>query len=165
LGVLGIDLFGGGPPSPPYLAGMGTDPSTTPDDGLIIQSLLQALGTFLNTRGSFPLRELVIFLHIALDEGHEAIEYADRLKLHRAQMSKYVHDLADRHRGGGPGLGLIEFRRTDRNLNNRRQIFLTKKGRVVAAAMLKSLRNPYAPLAKPRQVADRLPKPYTQMRI
>jgi DNA-binding MarR family transcriptional regulator len=126
---------------------MGSDPSTTPDDGLIIQSLLQALDTFLKLRGPIPLQELVVFLHIALDEGHEAIEYADRFKLYRAQMSKYVHDLADRARGGGPGLGLIEFRRTDRNLNNRRLIFLTKKGRVVAAAILKSLRNPYAPLS------------------
>jgi hypothetical protein len=94
---------------------MGTDPSIIPDDNRIIQSLLQALETVLKLRGPIPLRELVIFLHIALDEGNEAIEYADRLKLHRAAMSKYVHDLADRARGGGPGLGLIEFKYTGGN--------------------------------------------------
>ena len=54
---------------------MSDDPSTTPDDGRIIQSLLQALETFLKLRGPIPLRELVIFLHIALDEGNEATEY------------------------------------------------------------------------------------------
>jgi DNA-binding MarR family transcriptional regulator len=130
---------------------MGSDPSTAPDDGLLIQSLLQALETFLKLRGPIPLRELVIFLHIALDEGNEAIEYADRLKIHRAAMSKYVHDLADRARGGGPGLGLIEFRYTGGNLHNRKPIFLTKKGRSVAAVILKSLRSPYPPLASLRR--------------
>ena len=94
---------------PSFLADMGTDPSIIPDDGRIIQSLLQALDTFLKLRGHIPLREFVVFLHIALDEGNEAIEYAHRLKLRRAQMPKYVHDLADRARGGGPGLGLIEL--------------------------------------------------------
>ena len=126
---------------------MGPDPSIAPDDDRIIQSLLQGLETFLKLRGPIPLRELVVFLHIALDEGNEAIEYADRLKLHRAAMSKFVHDLADRARGGGPGLGLIEFRYTGGNQHNRKPIFLTKKGRSVAAAILQSLRRPYAPLA------------------
>jgi DNA-binding MarR family transcriptional regulator len=125
---------------------MGPDPSIAPDDDRIIQSLLHGLESFLKLRGPIPLREFVIFLHIALDEGNEAIEYADRLKLHRAAMSKYVHDLADRARGGGPGLGLIEFRYTGSNAHNRKPIFLTKKGRSVAAAILKSLRSPYAPL-------------------
>ena len=126
---------------------MGPDPSIAPDDTRIIQGLLQALDAFLKLRGPIPLRELVIFLHIALDEGHEAIEYADRLKLHRGAVSKYVHDLADRARNGGPGLGLVEFRYTGGNKHNRKPIFLTRKGRSVAAAILKSLRNPYAPLA------------------
>jgi hypothetical protein len=126
---------------------MGPDPSITPDDDRIIQSLLQGLETFLKLRGPIPLRSLVVFLHIALDEGNEAIEYADRLKVHRAVMSKLVHDLADRARGGGPGLGLIEFRYRGGNQHNRKPIFLTKKGRSVAAAILQSLRRPYAPLA------------------
>jgi hypothetical protein len=126
---------------------MSDDLSTKPNDSPVIRSLLLALETFLKLRGRIPLRELVIFLHIALDEGNEAIEYADRLKLHRAAMSKYVHDLADRARGGGPGLGLIEFKYTGGNAHNRKPIFLTKKGRSVAAAILKSLRNPHAPLA------------------
>ena len=125
---------------------MSDDLSTKPNDSPVIRALLQALETFLKLRGPIPLRELVIFLHIALDEGNEAIEYADRLKLHRGAMAKYVHDLADRARGGGPGLGLIEFKYKAPNPNNRMPIFLTKKGRSVAAAILKSLRNPYAPL-------------------
>jgi DNA-binding MarR family transcriptional regulator len=126
---------------------MGPDPSTVSDDTKTIQSLLHALDAFLKLRGPIPLRELVVFLHIALDEGKEAIEYADRLKLSRAATSKYVHDLADRARGGGPGLGLIEFRYKSPNPNNRMPIFLTKKGRSVASAILKSLRNPYAPVS------------------
>ena len=106
---------------------MGSDPSIALSDNRIIQNLLQALETFLKLRGPIPLRELVIFLHIALDEGNEAIEYADRLKVHRAVMSKLVHDLTDRARGGGPGLGLIEFKYAGGNQHNRKPIFLTKK--------------------------------------
>jgi hypothetical protein len=137
---------------------MGTDPSIIPDDNRIIQSLLQGLDPFLKLRSHIPrhipLREFVVFLHIALDEGNEAIEYAHRLKLRRAQMSKYVHDLADRARGGGPGLGLIEFRHKSPNPNNRMPIFLTKKGRLVAAAMLKGLRNPYTQTASAEQAEE-----------
>jgi hypothetical protein len=125
-----------------FLANMRSDPSIAPDDKRIIQSYLLALQTFLNLRGPIPLRVLVVFLLIVLDEGNEAIEYADRLKVHRAVMSKLVHDLADRSRNGGPGLGLIEFEYTDGNQHNRKPIFLTKKGRSVAAAMLQSLRAP-----------------------
>jgi hypothetical protein len=123
---------------------MGSHPSSALDDNRIIQSLLQALDTFLKLRGPIPLRELVVFLHIVLDEGNQAIEYADRLKLRRAEMSKYVHDLGDRSRGGGPGLGLIEFKPLG-NPHNRQPIFLTKKGRLVASAILKSLRSPPTP--------------------
>jgi hypothetical protein len=110
---------------------MGSHPSVAPDDGRIIQSLVQALDAFLKLRKRpIPLRELVIFLHVALDEGEASIEYADRLKLHRYLMSKYLRDLADRGWGGVPGLGLIEF--GARGSNNRQPIFLTKKGRSLA---------------------------------
>jgi hypothetical protein len=126
---------------------MSDDPSTEPDDDKLFQSLLQALETFLTLRGPIPLRELVVFVHIALDEGKEAIEYADRLKLHRGAMSKYVHDLADRARGGGPGLGLIEFRYGGGNEYNQKPIILTKKGRSIAKAILQSLRSAYTPPA------------------
>ena len=44
-------------------------------------------------------------------------------------------------------IGLIEFRYTGGNEHNRKSIFLTKKGRSVASAILKSLRNPYAPMS------------------
>jgi len=125
---------------------MSDDTSITANDASVIQSLLQALETFLKLRGPVPLRELVVFLHIALDEGNEAIEYADRLKLHRGAMSKYVRDLADRARSGGPGLGLIEFKHTNGKGYNRKPIFLTKKGRSVAAAILRSLRASAVPL-------------------
>ena len=124
------------PPKPSFLADMST---FTPSDKLIVRGLLQAVEPFLNLRGPVPLRLLVLFLNIALDEGQESIEYADRLRLHRAVLSKLVHDLADRARGGGPGLGLVEFKYIAGNLHNRKPIFLTPKGRKLVAAILRSL--------------------------
>jgi hypothetical protein len=59
---------------------------------------------------------------------------------------------ADRARGGVPGLGLIEF--GARGSNNRRPIFLTKKGRSVAAAILKSVRSPYPQIARAEQAEE-----------
>ena len=126
---------------------MSDDLSTEPDDKRLIQSLLQALDTFMNLRGHIPLRELIVFLHVALDEGNEAIEYAHRLKVPRSVLSRLAHDLAGRTRGGDPGLGLIEFKHRGSNLHNRKPIFLTKKGRSVAAAILRNLRSVHAPHA------------------
>jgi hypothetical protein len=36
-------------------------------------------------------------------------EYARYLKTDRSSMSKIIYDLADRARGGGPGLGLAQI--------------------------------------------------------
>ncbi len=121
---------------------MSDDLSTEPNDKRLIQGLLQALDTFMKLRGHIPLQELIVFLHVALDEGNESIEYAHRLKVPRSVLSRVAHDLADRTRGGGPGLGLIEFKHRGSNLYNRKPIFLTKKGRSVVAAILRRLRSP-----------------------
>jgi hypothetical protein len=59
--------------------------------------------------------------------------------MHRAVMTRYIHELADHTRTGGPGLGLL---RIDEGSHrpNRQEIYLTKKGQSVAMAMLRSLR-------------------------
>ena len=103
-----------------------------------MQSLLLALEPLLNLAGPIPLRLATTFLTIASNEGQGVCEYARCLGVHRAVMSKHVHVLADRLRSGDPGLGLI---RIEEGLSrpNRQAIFLTPKGRSVAAAMLRPL--------------------------
>jgi hypothetical protein len=106
-----------------------------------MQSLLSALEPLLNLAGPVPLRLVTTFLTVASNEGQGVCEYARCIGVHRAVMSKHIHVLADRLRSGDPGLGLI---RIDEGSNhpNRQAIFLTPKGRAVAAAMLRKLRSP-----------------------
>jgi hypothetical protein len=123
---------------------MDPDPSFTRADKRIIQSLLLALEPLSNLRGPVPLRLVTTFLTVASNEGHGVCEYARCVGIHRAVMSRFIHELADRSRTGKSGLGLIKIERGP----NRQEIFLTKKGHAVAAAMFQSLRGL---AAKPRR--------------
>src|ERR1700735_3204734 len=87
---------------------MGADLSITQGDKRIIQSLLLALEPLSNLRGNpVKLRLVTAFLAVASNEGKGLSEYARCLGIHRATISRFIYELADRSRYGGPGLGLI----------------------------------------------------------
>ena len=111
-------------------------------DKRLFQGLFLALKSFSNLRygDGMPLRLVNSFLAIAMDEGQCANEYAQLLDVHRYAMSRYVHELADRDRNGGPGLGLVRIVPDKDGRSNRHSIFLTAKGRAIAAEMLRPLR-------------------------
>jgi hypothetical protein len=114
--------------------------SITRSDVRIIQSLLLALEPLANLRGPVPLRLVTTFLTVAINEGHGVCEYARLVGMHRTVMTRYIHELADHTRTGGPGLGLLRI--DEGSYPNRQEIYLTKKGHTVAMAMLRSLRSP-----------------------
>jgi hypothetical protein len=126
---------------------MGPDPSFTRADKRIIQSLLLALKPLSNLRGSterarqaVPLRLVTAFLTVASNEGQGVNEYARSLGIHRANMSRFIHELADRWRNGSPGLDLIRIDHDEGSEQpNKQKIFLTKKGRAVARTTLRRL--------------------------
>jgi DNA-binding MarR family transcriptional regulator len=121
---------------------MGSDLSITPGDKRIIQSLLLGLEPVSNMR-SHPvkLRLVTAFLAVASNEGKGLSEYARCLGIHRATISRFIYELADRSRYGGPGLGLISIYKVS-GRPNRQEIILTKKGRAIAMAMLRRLPSP-----------------------
>jgi DNA-binding MarR family transcriptional regulator len=80
------------------------------------------------------------FLMIAADEGECSNAYANDLGVHRAMMSRYVHELGDRARYGGPGLGLIRFEKDLTSNKNRQKVFLTDKGRAISTEVFRGLR-------------------------
>jgi len=88
---------------------MSSDLSITPGDKRIIQSLLLALEPVSNLRGPVPLRLVTAFLTVASNEGEGVCEYGRCLGIHRATASRLIHELTDRSRHGGPGLGLISI--------------------------------------------------------
>jgi len=117
-----------------------SDFSITRADKRTIQNLLLELQPLLDLRGPLPLRLVTTFLTVAYNEGHGVCEYARRVGIHRAIMSRYIHELADHDRDGDPGLGLLRI--DEGSYPNKQEIYLTKNGHAVAMAMLQSLRSP-----------------------
>jgi DNA-binding MarR family transcriptional regulator len=129
-----------------------SDASIGPSDERLIQTLLWALKPLSNLRGSMPLPFVIAFLTVALDEGKAASAYARALGISRTAMSRYLRDIGDRSRNGGPGLGLVTVQARPAH-SNRRPVVLTAKGRETAKLIFEPMRRARAP--NPR-VADAL---------
>jgi hypothetical protein len=101
-----------------------------------IQALLWALKPLLNLRGSIPLPYVVTFLHVALDEGKTVGAYAKAMGVHRWRMSRYLRNIGDRARTGGPGLNWVTAKPSS---SRRKQIVLTEKGRLIAGQIFRKI--------------------------
>jgi DNA-binding MarR family transcriptional regulator len=115
------------------------DASIGPSDKRVIEILLRSLKPLINLRSSIPLPFVTTFLMVALDEGKGVGAYAKAHGMHRAAMSRYLHGIGDRHRNGGPGLGLVSVEAHPSD-PRRRQVFLTSKGRSLAKAIFQQMR-------------------------
>lgn len=115
-------------------------PSAKPIDKRAIQALLWALKPLSNLRGSIPLPYVTIFLMVALDEGKSVSTYARAVGVKdRRIMSRYLRDIGDRARNGGPGLGLVTIE-PNPTKPRAHQVHLTAKGRAVADAIARQMR-------------------------
>jgi hypothetical protein len=94
--------------------------------------------------GLLPIRQggegllsfVTTFLMVALDEGKGVCAYARAVGVHRAAMSRYLRDIGERARNGGPGLGLVTVKPHPR-YPHRRRVLLTAKGRLVASQIFR----------------------------
>jgi hypothetical protein len=111
----------------------------SPSDQRRVQTLLWALKPLSNLRGSIPLPFVTTFLMVALNEGEGVCAYARTMGIHRSSMSRYLSAIGDRARNAGPGLGLVTVARHP-NEPQRRQVFLTTKGRLIAEEMFRQMR-------------------------
>jgi hypothetical protein len=112
--------------------------SVKPTDKKNIEALLWALKPLTNLRGSMPLPYATAFLMVALDEGKSVNAYARAIGIHRVAMHRYVRNIGNRARNGGPGLGLVKTERHP-TYSNRRQVLLTDKGRLLAAEIFQQI--------------------------
>jgi DNA-binding MarR family transcriptional regulator len=76
---------------------------------------------------------------VAAEEGKGVNAYARAMGIHRAAVSRYLRDIGDRARNGGPGLGLITVK-NDPADPIRSQVFLTPKGRSIAKQIFRQIR-------------------------
>jgi hypothetical protein len=79
---------------------------------------------------------------VALDEGKGVCTYARATGMHRAAMSRYLHEIGDKTRYGAPGLGLVAVG-PHPVYPRRRQVLLTEKGRLIAREMFQNIRRAY----------------------
>jgi hypothetical protein len=113
--------------------------AVTPNDKRVVQTLLWALKPLSNLRRSIPLPYAIAFLTVALEEGKAVGAYARDLDFNRYVMSRYMQCIGEKSRSGGPGLGLVTIKRTT-GYPTRTEVFLTEKGRAVAAQVFENLR-------------------------
>jgi len=108
-------------------------------DKRVVQTLLWALKPLSNLRRSIPLPYAITFLTVALEEGKPVGAYARELDFNRYVMSRYMQCIGDKARNGSTGLGLVTIKRT-KGYPSRTEVFLTEKGRAVAAQVFGNLR-------------------------
>ena len=90
------------------VTGLGSKPPIRQSDTRVIQTLVWALTPLLNLRWSILLPWVTIFLMVVLDEGKSVSAYARALGVKdRRIVSRYLRDIGERARNGGPGLGLV----------------------------------------------------------
>ena len=120
---------------------MRFEPAISQSDKRVIQTLLWALTPLLNLRWSILLPWVTIFLMVVLDEGKSVSAYARALGVKdRRVVSRYLRDIGERARNGGPGLGLVTVEKHPTHSHAR--VLLTAKGRSVAEAILQQMRRP-----------------------
>jgi hypothetical protein len=112
--------------------------ATAPSHKRAIQALLWAIKPLIELRGSIPFPYVLTFLAVAVDEGKPVGAYARAMNVNRFLMSRYIRRIGDRARNGGPGLGLVTVKRTH-NSSTKTAVFLTAKGREVAAQLHQNL--------------------------
>ena len=110
-----------------------------PTDKRVVQILLWALKPLANLRRTIPLQYALTFLTVALDEGKPVGTYAREMDVNRWVMTRIMQSIGDKSRSGGGGLGLVTIKRTT-GYPTRTEVFLTEKGRAVAAHVSENLR-------------------------
>jgi hypothetical protein len=111
-----------------------------PQDKRVIEAFMSALMPFNDFQTQMPLAYILSFLAVVRDEGKPIGIYALELDLERFIIGRYFQNLGDRGRRGTPGLGLVKVKRT-RAYPFKTEVYLTAKGRAVAAQVVQNLRH------------------------
>jgi hypothetical protein len=107
-------------------------------NGRPLNALLAALKPISDRDSHVPVAWIKTLLLVALDEGKGVAHYSRSAKVHRAVMSQYLHCISDKRQTAKSGLGLVKVK-IDPVRADRRQVFLTKEGHAVVAAICEAL--------------------------
>lgn len=101
---------------------------------------MSSLTPFNDFQSQMPLAYILSFLAVAREEGKPIGIYARELDLERFIIGRHFQSLGDRGRHDTPGLGLVKVKRT-RAHPFKTEVYLTAKGRAVAAKVVQNLRH------------------------
>lgn len=104
------------------------------------KATIERLVSALKPLGVIPFPFVTTFLSIVIEEGQTQSAYARAAGIHRYTMSRYIHALGDCARDGGPGLGLVRLEHDREKVHNSHRIYLTAKGRAIAADIFRNLK-------------------------
>ena len=104
-----------------------------------------------------PLQHAYAFLLVALEEGRSVSEYAKRVGLTQAVMTRILFSLGSSSQGRAPGYGLVQ-QTIDPNDSRRTQTFLSAKGKVLMHEMGRLMRSDSQRAMKLRLVAESSPR-------
>jgi hypothetical protein len=111
--------------------------ATSLPDRRPLHTLLASLKPISDRDSRIPVAWIKTLLLVALDEGKGVAHYSRSAKVHRAVMSQF-HCISDKRQTGKSGLGLVTVK-IDAVRADRRQVFLTKEGHAVVAAICEAL--------------------------
>jgi DNA-binding MarR family transcriptional regulator len=99
---------------------------------------LRALIRILDEFAEMPTGMAAAFLRVALEEGTSLREVVEKSGKPQSTTSRYLLDLGDRNRQGGPGHGLVAWRIAPEELR-RKEYTLTVKGKALLHRILSDL--------------------------
>jgi len=112
----------------------------TKGEQLALRKGLLLIEAFRAIRRLMPLQHAYALLHVALEEGLGVSEYAKRVGVTQAVMTRILFSLASGGQGRAPGYGLVEQAR-DPEDSRRTQSFLTAKGKALMRETMRLLRS------------------------
>lgn len=101
---------------------------SVPLDRSVLRIICDAMEDFREVSATMPVTQVQMFLTVALNEGLSLTELSEITDLKKSTASRYLLDLSDRTRAGGPGFGLIS-RETDPEELRRNMYALSPTGR------------------------------------
>src|SRR5262249_35233403 len=108
-------------------------------------------------RRTMPLQHAYAFLLVALEEGRGVSEYAKRVGVTQAVMTRILFSLGSSSQGRAPGYGLVQ-QAIDPKDSRRTQTFLSIKGRVLMHEIVRLMRSDSPPAMKLRLTTESLPR-------
>ncbi len=110
----------------------------TDDERKALKHLTEVLNEFISLRPNMPMHQLVVMLHVALDEGKSLKHYAAATEYPTSSVSRTFLDNGPKMRTGEEGLGLLEARPSAHSLREY-ETHLTVKGRSLFKTIARKL--------------------------